>query len=139
MANAKALGIFCLLVGVAIYSSYPTHAYQLLDLKAKVLRECWTHIHRQAFSMPERSSLCCKKVEKADVKDICNNLTDDDKVKIDMVKWVQVTRKCENPLPAGFNCAGQLIFPFIYEYKAQPNGALLIFQNKSYFNILDTS
>ena len=110
MTSAKVPGVFILLVVLAI-SPCPARAYELLDLKAKVLHKCMMYIEKTAELMPKRSSPCCDKVRKADVKDICNKFTNDEKVKIEIEKWVQVTRKCENPLPVGFNCAGPLISP----------------------------
>ncbi|PUZ64346.1 hypothetical protein GQ55_3G136500 [Panicum hallii var. hallii] len=59
------------------------------------------YIQKTAELMPKRSPPCCDKVRKADAKDICNKFTNDEKVKIKLEKWVQVTRKCENPLPVG--------------------------------------
>ncbi|RCV16109.1 hypothetical protein SETIT_3G111500v2 [Setaria italica] len=108
MTSAKALGVSCLLVVLAISPS-PAQAYQVLDLKAKVLHKCMMYIEKTGELMPQRSSPCCDKVRKADVQDICNKLTTAEKARIKIEKWVQVTRKCENPLPVGFNCAGYVV------------------------------
>ncbi|PAN17625.1 hypothetical protein PAHAL_3G144700 [Panicum hallii] len=99
MTSAKALGVFVLAI-----SPCPAQAYQLLDLKAKVLHKCMMYIQKTAELMPKRSPPCCDKVRKADAKDICNKFTNDEKVKIKLEKWVQVTRKCES-IARGFNCA----------------------------------
>ncbi|RLN00478.1 uncharacterized protein C2845_PM06G05090 [Panicum miliaceum] len=92
MTSAKALGVFFLLVVLAISPCpAPARAYQLLDLKAKVLHKCMMYIQKTAELMPKRSSPCCDKVRKADVKDICNKFTNDEKVKIKLEKSVQVS------------------------------------------------
>jgi len=67
MIRAKALGVLVLLVVLAI-SPCPARAYELLDLKAKVLHKCMMYIEKIAELMPKRSSPCCDKVRKADVK-----------------------------------------------------------------------
>ena len=54
MIRAKALGVLVLLVVLAI-SPCPARAYELLDLKAKVLHKCMMYIEKTAELMPKRS------------------------------------------------------------------------------------
>ena len=54
---------------------------------------------------------CCKFVRQASVAEICHEFTEADRAKIEMWKWVKVTRQCGKPLAVGYNCAGYVVQP----------------------------
>jgi hypothetical protein len=50
-------------------------------------------------------------VRQASVAEICHEFSEADRAKIEMWKWVKVTRQCGKPLAVGYNCAGYVVQP----------------------------
>ena len=42
---------------------------------------------------------------------VCHEFTEAGRAKIEMWKWVKVTRQCGKPLAVGYNCAGYVVQP----------------------------
>ncbi|RCV16108.1 hypothetical protein SETIT_3G111400v2 [Setaria italica] len=62
-------------------------------------------------TFPPEESVCCQDVRRANVANICQEFTDQDKEKIALHKWAAVTKVCRNALAAGTNCAGYIVPP----------------------------
>lgn len=112
MGSARATRVYmCILVVFAILSlPVSSRAYEVLDLKGDIMQHCRFYINKNLGTAdPAYDSVCCNVVRQANVVDICQQFTDEDKAKIELWKWVRVTRMCENALPLGTNCAGYVV------------------------------
>nr|TKW25351.1 hypothetical protein SEVIR_3G113600v2 [Setaria viridis] len=99
--SARVTGVYlcCLVVFAAICSS--SRSYEL-ESKDDIMHHCRFFMEKNLGNgEPDADSPCCKF--------ICQEFTEDDKAKIELWKWVKVTRKCENALATGHDCAGYVI------------------------------
>ncbi|OEL13097.1 hypothetical protein BAE44_0025884 [Dichanthelium oligosanthes] len=93
-----------------MFSSYSS--YEVLVLKDDIMHNCRFFMEKNIGNgEPGDNSPCCKFVRKANVVEICQEFTEADKAKIEMWKWVKVTRTCENVLATGHDCAGYVVQP----------------------------
>ncbi|TVU17099.1 hypothetical protein EJB05_33113, partial [Eragrostis curvula] len=115
MTISKILGVFYLLLILVLWSSsfHDARAYQIQDdTKYHLMHQCILYMEKDVGDVtPGYNSLCCKRVRRANVCDICDQLTPGEKSRIQLSKWVHITRECGNPLPVGFNCAGYVVPP----------------------------
>ncbi|CAN6336509.1 unnamed protein product [Urochloa humidicola] len=112
--SARVTGAYlcCLVVVFAAVCSCSSSSYEVQDMKDDIMRYCRFYMQKNMGSpFPEATSVCCQYVRSANVAQICQEFTDQDKAKIQLYKWVTVTRVCQNPLTVGFNCAGYIVPP----------------------------
>lgn len=111
------VGVFCLLVFVVISSSsYQALAQDRATMdKNAVMKDCLKYIHKNLGDpFPKVNGACCQTITASpDVHAICEKFTAADKDQISLWKWVAVTQRCGNGLPAGAHCAGKLIFIYM--------------------------
>jgi hypothetical protein len=112
MAGAKAEGVFlCLLLAIF---SFSCSSYQVLDLKDEVWDVCKHYIAKNLGSPGDAhvDGNCCKKVREVNVQTFCHEFTENDiDKKISPREWADVAKRCNKPLPVGFNCAGYIVRP----------------------------
>ncbi|KAJ1262037.1 hypothetical protein BS78_09G076400 [Paspalum vaginatum] len=103
----------CILLVILATVSCASREYQVLDLKDDIMKHCRHFMDKHLGNGdPNYHSLCCEDVRKANnIMQICQDFTDEDKAKIEMWKWLKVTRKCGNALEVGANCAGYHVPP----------------------------
>jgi hypothetical protein len=110
MAGAKAEAAFlCLLLAIF---SFSCSSYQVLDQD-----ELWfvcKHYIAKTLGLPADAHVdgnCCNKVREMNVQTICHEFTAGDIRRIDLRQWAEVAKRCNKPLPVGFNCAGYIVPP----------------------------
>ena len=111
MGSARATGVYmCIILVIFAIVSSNSSAYQVLDVKDDIMQNCRFYIFKNLGTPdPKYSSLCCQDVRRANVVNICQQFTDQDKAKIDLWKWARVIRMCGNALAIGTNCAGYVV------------------------------
>ncbi|CAN6331668.1 unnamed protein product [Urochloa humidicola] len=112
--SARVTGAYllcCLVFAFAAIRSSSASSYELQVRVTKddIIFSCRFYIHKKMGSpFPPADSNCCEDVRNANVVQICQEFTEADKAWIAVWKWAQITRKCQNPLPAGHDCAGYI-------------------------------
>jgi hypothetical protein len=77
------------------------------DLKEDILHSCRFYMQRNLGTpFPPSHSLCCQNINKANMEEICQQLTAADKESILMHKFVTSAKVCGKALPVGYDCSG---------------------------------
>jgi hypothetical protein len=77
------------------------------DLKEDILHSCRFYMQRNLGTpFPPSHSLCCQNINKANMEEICQQLTAVDKESILMHKFVTSAKVCGKALPVGYDCSG---------------------------------
>ncbi|KAF8724959.1 hypothetical protein HU200_020680 [Digitaria exilis] len=87
-------------------------SYEIRVHKDDIMHYCRFFIEKSLGNgEPSTTSACCKYVRRVNVVEICPAFTEDDKARIELWKWVKVTRNCGNALATGHNCASYVVQP----------------------------
>jgi hypothetical protein len=77
------------------------------DLKEDILHSCRSYMQKNMGTpFPPSHSLCCQNINKANMEEICHQLTAADKESIEMYKFVTSAKVCGKDLPVGYDCSG---------------------------------
>ena len=102
MAGARVTGAYlCCLIVVLAAMCCSSRSYEL-ESKDDIMHHCRHFMEKHLGNgEPHPQRDCCKFVRQANVAEICHEFTEADRAKIEMWKWVKITRKCGNPEPPG--------------------------------------
>ncbi|ONK63316.1 uncharacterized protein A4U43_C07F13750 [Asparagus officinalis] len=101
--NKQSFSIFSLILVMISIGAF-ARAEQCEDQIEDLVSKCGQYVQWIASRPEDASRDCCAVVKRADVKCVCDHVTEEVEMAIDMDKAVAVAAKCGRPIPPGTQC-----------------------------------
>ncbi|ONK63482.1 uncharacterized protein A4U43_C07F15610 [Asparagus officinalis] len=99
--NALLIISFILLINLAVFA----HGLEQCDNQIEdLVSKCSKYVQWVGSNPQDVSKDCCAVVKRADVKCVCDHVTEEVEMAVDMDKAVAVAAKCGRPISPGTQC-----------------------------------